>query len=228
MENVLAFLRELSRHNDRKWFEEHRARYREVQETFNRFTERLIDGIVSFDPSVRGLTVGECIYRIYRDTRFSPDKRPYKTHMSTYICPHGKKSGFGGYYFHVEPEGIGGLIGGSMLSVGLYRPETNAARSIREEILDHGEEFSAAIKKARGFRLNRENMLKRVPAGFPTDSPQPDLFRLKDFYLDKPLRESDMGRERLLAETLREFRSARDFLERVNRAVAYAHEEMQP
>ena len=227
MKNVLTFLRELNENNNREWFTENKSRYLEAQEEFNRFTERLIDGLASFDPSIRGLTVKECTYRIYRDTRFSPDKRPYKTHMGAYICMHGKKSGFGGYYFHVEPEGLGGLIGGSLLSSGAYLPGPEVVRSIREEILDDGPGFVAALKKARGFRLNQESVLKRTPVGFPADSPYADYFRLKDFYLEKPLREEDILREDLLDLVLKGFRSTKDFLDRINRAIAYAYEEMQ-
>lgn len=67
------------------------------------FTAKAIDGIAAFDPSVRGLTVKDCTWRIYRDTRFSPDKTPYKTHMGAFVAPRGKKGGYSGYYFHVEP-----------------------------------------------------------------------------------------------------------------------------
>ncbi len=226
MKNILAFLKDLNTHNNKEWFTQNKSRYLQVQEEFNGFTEQLIDGIAAFDSSVRGLTVKDCTYRIYRDVRFSQDKRPYKTHMGAYICPHGKKSGFGGYYFHIEPEGIGGLAGGSLLSVGAYLPETVVVRSIREEILDNGAGFLAAVKKARNFHLGQENTLKKVPAGFPADSPYADLFRLKDFYLDQSLNDRDVCRKDLLSYVLHEFQSTQDFLARINRAIAYAHEEM--
>ena len=76
MKTVIEFLKELQRNNNRIWFEANRTRYREAAERFAAFVERLIIGIAGFDPSIRNLTVTDCTYRIYRDTRFSPDKSP--------------------------------------------------------------------------------------------------------------------------------------------------------
>ena len=105
MKEVIAYLKDLSRHNDREWFHANKQRYVEAQARFNTIVDKVIMGIAQFDTSVANLTAKDCTYRIYRDVRFSNDKRPYKTHMGAYICPGGKKSGFSGYYFHV---GIGG------------------------------------------------------------------------------------------------------------------------
>ena len=69
---------------------------------FDSFTEQLILGIQSFDSNINNLSVKDCTYRIYRDARFSKDKTPYKTHMGAFISPNGKKSGYSGYYFHIE------------------------------------------------------------------------------------------------------------------------------
>lgn len=103
MKEVIEFFRELHDHNTREWFDANRARWKRVQTQFHAFAEGLIDGIASFDPSVQGLRAKDCTYRIARDTRFSPDKSPYKTYIGAYVAPHGKKSGYAGYYFHIEP-----------------------------------------------------------------------------------------------------------------------------
>lgn len=134
MKEVIAFLRELHDNNNREWFDAHRAEWKRVKTRFAGFTEQLIDGISSFDPSVRGLRVQDCTYRIARDTRFSPDKRPYKEHIGAYIAPGGKKSGYAGYYFHVEPDTGEGSTYGHMLAVGLYCPEPVVLHSVRDEI----------------------------------------------------------------------------------------------
>lgn len=81
MENIISFLSELKDNNNREWFEQNKRRYKEVQEQFNNFTQQLIDGIVLFDRSIENITVKDCIYRIYRDVRFSHNKEPYKTHI---------------------------------------------------------------------------------------------------------------------------------------------------
>lgn len=101
MKTVLQFLRDLAQHNDRAWFNEHKERYLAVQQRWNEFCESLIGEIGAFDPDIARLTLRDCTYRIYRDTRFSPDKSPYKTHFGVFLAPGGKKSMHAGYYFHV-------------------------------------------------------------------------------------------------------------------------------
>ena len=179
MEEVLDFLRRLSDNNDREWFDAHRAEWTHVKGLWADFTAELIEGVASFDPSVRGLRPQDCTYRIARDTRFSADKRPYKSWLGTFIAPHGKKSGYAGYYFHVEPVGDG-LLGNHLLAAGAVCIEPAVLRSIREEVLDHGDELTESIRRARGFRLDTTNRLKRVPTGFPAESEHADLLKQKD------------------------------------------------
>ncbi|MBQ4279008.1 MAG: DUF2461 domain-containing protein [Rikenellaceae bacterium] len=225
MKNVLEFLAAVRLHNNREWFEQNKAWYLAVKEEFDAFTEGLIAGIAGFDPSVAGLTSKECTYRIYRDTRFSANKDPYKTHMGAYVCPGGKKSGLSGYYFHVEPRGDG-FFGGSLLSVGMYMPEPKVLRSIREEIEDNGAEFEATIHKAAGFRICEESKLKRVPAGFAADSPMAEYLKLKDIYLEKHVDNAFIESPDLLKKTVAAFRKAKPFNDLINRAARYALEEM--
>ena len=225
MKEVIDFFRRLHDNNDREWFDAHRAEWTRVKGLFGAFTERLIEGVASFDPSVRGVRVQDCTYRIARDTRFSPDKSPYKTYIGAYIAPKGKKSGFAGYYFHIEPC-ADSLVWCNMLSAGLYCPEPTVLRSVREEILDNGAAIAAAIGRARGFRLCRTNSLKRVPTGFPADSEWSDMLKLKDFYLEKPVTEEFLLADDLLERTLAEFRRTQPFVAILNRAVQYAYEEM--
>lgn len=225
MKKVLDFLAELRLNNNRDWFEANKGRYREANETVNAFAEELIAAIGEFDPSVRGLTVRECSYRIYRDTRFSKDKTPYKTHIGVYICPGGKKSGNAGYYFHIEPQGDG-LLGHHLLSSGIYMPEPKVLKSIRDEIFDNGDEVEKAIKKAKGFRLDKSNSLKRTPTGYPADSKYDEYLKLKDFYLEKPVDDEYILGDDLVKRAAADFRLTYDFISLMNRAAEFAHEEM--
>ena len=225
MRETIAFLRELAANNNKQWFDANRARYRVLRTRFEEFTAELIDGIGTFDAEVRGLTPKDCIFRINRDTRFSNDKSPYKTHFSTYICPHGKKSGYAGYYFHVEPEGDG-MIGHSLLASGAVCIPPIVLKSIREEILDNGEQMLASIAAAKGFEVDRTYSLKRTPTGFPTGTPYDDLLKLKDVCLGRPMSEEELCRADLLPRTIEAFRSTRPFIAQVNRAIQYAYEEM--
>lgn len=225
MKEVIDFFRRLHDNNDRAWFDAHRAEWTHVKGRFAAFTEQLIDGIAAFDPSVRGLRVQDCTYRIARDTRFSPDKSPYKTYIGAYIAPKGKKSGFAGYYFHIEPC-CDSLVWSNLLSAGLYCPEPVVLRSVRDEITDNGAEIAAAIKKAKGFDLVEANKLKRVPTGFPADSEYAEMLKLKDFYIAKKITEEFLLADDLLEKTLAEFRRTQPFIAILNRAVQFAHEEM--
>ena len=225
MREVLDFLRLLRCNNDREWFAANKRMYLRAQSVMTDFAAALIDGIGEFDPLVRGLSVRDCTYRIYRDTRFSADKTPYKTWMGVYVAPHGKKSGYAGYYFHAEPSG-GAYLGGSMLSAGLYMPEPVVLRSIREEIVDNGRGILDAVASATGFALSKKNSLKRNPKDFPSVGELDELLRLRDVYIEKPLSEREVLSDGLLARMLDGFRSAYDFISILNRAVQYAHEEM--
>ena len=108
----LQFLRDIAVHNNREWFHEHREEYDAARAAFESMVAELIARITVFDPAVQYLGVGDCTYRFYRDTRFSPDKSPYKRHFGAYINAKGKKAFQGGYYFHLEPENCM-LAGGS-------------------------------------------------------------------------------------------------------------------
>ena len=230
MKRILDFLRELQEHNDREWFETHRTEYLRVKAATEEFAARLIAGIASFDSTVGDLTPKECTYRIYRDIRFSSDKRPYKSHIGIFISPGGKKSGHSGYYLHIEPEhperSDGVPSGGPMLVTGLYMPEPAVLKSVREEILFNGEEFVRNIGQAQDFSLNRENALKRVPVGFPTDSPYAEYLRLKDFCLERPVSEAFLLSPALLARVTASFAPTAPFNRQLNRAVDFALDEM--
>ena len=169
MKEVIGFLEQLEQHNDREWFNQHKDQYRAAQARFDDFAGQLIAGIATFDDSIRNLTAKDCTYRIYRDTRFSSDKRPYKTHIGAFICPGGKKSGYAGYYFQVGPQEAG-YDAGTMLASGHYLMEPQALRTLREDICNGDGDFEQTLHQAPDFQLDEEGKLKRVPNGFPKDA----------------------------------------------------------
>lgn len=225
MKETIAFLEELREHNCKQWFDDNRTRYKRLRGRFEEFVAELIDGISAFDSEVRGLSVKDCVYRINRDIRFSADKSPYKTYFSAFIVPHGKKSGYAGYYIHVEPKGDG-FLGKSALASGMVCIPPVVLRSIREEILDNGEQMIESIRNAAGFSIDESNKLKRTPTGFPTGTPYDELLKLKDVCLMRTLDDELLYSSRLLPETVEMFRTTQPFLAQLNRAVKYAYEEM--
>ncbi len=226
MEEILAFLEELRRNNRKEWMDANRPRYKALRTRFEAFVAELIEGCASFDPTVGGLAVKDCTYRMNRDIRFSPDKSPYKTHFSAFVAPRGKKSGFAGYYFHVEPEGEGTLIGRSVLAAGEVCFPPAVLRSIREEIVDHGDAMLRAIDSAEDFALDTANKLRRVPTGFASGTPYDELLKLKDLCLMRTLSREELLAPDLLERSVERFRTTRPFVEQLNRAIRYAYEEM--
>ena len=220
MREVIDFLRELRQHNDREWFNANKAVYRHVESIFSDFAVGLIDGIASIDNSLCGLGLKDCTYRIYRDTRFSNDKSPYKTYMGIYVAPHGKKAGYAGYYFHVEPDVD------SFLYAGLHMPSPTVLRSVREEIIDNGDGLMRAIGQSNGFTIYREPEFTTQIKDFPTGHKYDDLLRLQDFGVAKTMTERDLLSPNLLQHSLDDFRSIRPLVDILNRAVQYAYDEM--
>lgn len=224
---ALDFLRELAANNHRLWMDQNRDRYKLHRGRFERWVEHLVDRISEFDPTVSGLTARECTYRMNRDIRFSADKSPYKTHFSAFMAPRGKNSGLAGYYIHLEPviEGSS-MIGHSILAAGQVCIPPVILRSIREEIVDNGDLMLRNIVAAEGFRMDDSYSLKRVPQGFESGTPYDDLLKLKDHCLVLDLTEDEVLAPDFEERVLARYRSAKPYLEQLNRAIEYGYEEM--
>lgn len=225
MKKVIEFLKLLEANNNREWFNANKPLYKEAKAEFEEFVEKLIEGLSEFDESVRGLHAKDCVYRIFRDTRFSADKSPYKTHFGGFIVPHGKCSGNAGYYLHIEPT-ENGMLGCSMLATGLIMPESVILKSIREEILDYGDEIIGIVERSDGFTFSLGNSLKRTPQGFPKDTKVDFLLRLRDHFIEKRITNSDILSKDFLKNCVEAFRSTKPYLDHLNRAINFAREEM--
>jgi len=221
MKQVLDFLSQIRDNNTREWFEAHRSEYEEATAVFTTFVEALIQGIGRFDQTVIGLKPKDCMFRFYRDIRFSPNKMPFKTHFGAYICQQGRKSPYAGYYFHIEPKGSG-YLDGHLLASGLYGPLPNVLKSVREEIMLNGASFEAAYKESTGFMLEDSQALKKVPRGFPTDSPWAEYLKLKNPCLMKSFDDAFLLSDDLLDQTLEAFSRTVHFNNWLNKAVEYA------
>ena len=219
----MTFLNGVLHNNNRPWFQENKDLYLKAQNRINNMTVELIDGISKFDSSIRNLSVSDCTYRIYRDIRFSPDKRPYKTHMGIYVCTQGKKSGLAGYYLHFEGDGAE-YLGLNGLYAGLYNPDKDVLKSIREDICYDGASFETAIKTAKNFTLDTSCCLSKTPKDFPKDSPYDYLLRLKQYNLIQALPEGMLYSDNLIEWALEEFKTAYDFNALLNRAALFARE----
>ncbi len=183
MENYVPrlydFLRRLRDNNNRPWFQAHKSEYQELREAWLEDVDRMIAAMAVWEPDVMGQSAKDCAYRIYRDTRFSPDKTPYKIYFSAAVSPYGKSAMRAGYYLE-----IGLRPGGSGLYGGLYCPDTKILKKIRNAIVDNIEEFEEIVNEPRMQRVFPGwigEKLKTIPKGWPKDHPQAPLLRLKDY-----------------------------------------------
>lgn len=177
MKQIYTFLSELKENNNREWFDANREKYNSARLTFIAFTEILINEIRQFDPNVPLLDPKDCIFRIFRDTRFSNDKTPYKTNFGTFVNPGGKKSSWAGYYLHIEP-------GNSFFAGGSYMPEPDKLSAIRDAIFQHTDEYRSIINHpdfTQRFDPDFGDRLKTAPKGFPKDWEHIELIKPKSY-----------------------------------------------
>jgi uncharacterized protein (TIGR02453 family) len=188
MRTVLQFLTELNENNNREWFQANRERYQESRDKILFLTSLFLSEIRKFDNDIPVMDPAECLFRIYRDIRFSPDKRPYKTHFGSYISRGGFKSQRAGYYLHIQP-------GESFLSGGIYMPQPDVLKALRYGIFSQSEEL-AAITEASGFKRFFSKLegdkLKKPPKGFPADFPYVEFLKHKSFYVWTPFSDADL------------------------------------
>lgn len=212
--DTLPFLTELSANNNRPWFNANKPRWEAIKAQFEAFTAELIDHMVPLDPSLEGLTAKGCIYRIYRDTRFSPDKTPYKTHISCFLPSGGHKNmGVPGYFFQLGADEAYGLKGLCNLGGGIFMPDADTLHAIRQEIFYCTDEFLAILdrpdyKRYFGRTFFTSKVLSRVPAGFPRDWEHADLLRYKDYCTSHTLAPRCLDSERLSDEVLRVWKAS--------------------
>lgn len=222
METILSFLRDLEANNNKLWFDAHKSEYQEARAHFNAIVERLIEGIAAFDPSVRGVGIKESTYRIHKDMRFSRDGLPYKTHFGAFICRGGKKSGYSGYYFHIGTGNGEDYPCKSFLAVGNYYMEPKVLKILREDIELGGGDFDRIIRNQHpSLSLDQDQKLKRAPLGFDAEGPYIEYIKLKNFCLSGVYDDSDLN----VDEILKVFKSAKPFLDYINRAIEYAFSE---
>lgn len=223
---IISFLRQVMANNNRPWFQEHKNEYLEARKEFEENVARAIVRITEFDPTIAHITVKDTTYRFYRDTRFSPDKSPYKNHFGAYIAAHGKKAFHGGYYIHLEPDNC-------LLACGNYCLPNNILNSCRNEIMANIDEWRKRVENEefvkcfghpgkgewggeRGFGLD---MLKTCPSGFPRDYEYIQYLKMKDFCSWKRVPASFFETDHWLDDMAAIFQVAKPMMDFVNAVI---------
>lgn len=222
MNTILSFLKNLEANNNKPWFDAHKSEYQEARAHFNAIVEKLLTGIAAFDPTIRGIGIKECTYRIYKDMRFSKDGLPYKIHFGAFIARGGKKSGYNGYYFHIGTGSGEDYPYRSFLAMGNYYTEPKVLKILREDIELGGGDFDKIIKGLHpSLYLDQGQKLKRAPLGFDADGPYIEYIKLKNFCLNAGYDDTNLD----IDEILNVFKSGKPFLDYINRAIEYSREE---
>ena len=210
--STLQFLRNLEKNNNREWFNENKTLYQEAQQDVISFVEKLMEEMADFDEEIGKLEAKKSVFRIYRDTRFSKDKTPYKTNFGAGLGM-GKGNKISGYYLHIEP-------GKSFLAGGVYKPEPSVLKTIRQEISAFGDEFKAILEQdefRNYFRgLSVEDKLKKVPQGFEKDDKMAEYLKLKHFIVTHPISDEQLLSENAVKEFTKIFKAMKplnDFLQ---------------
>ena len=210
-DRTLRFLRALRRNNNRDWFGAHKDEYEiHVRAPMLAIIEQLAVDFPRVAPDV--VASPRSLYRIYRDTRFSPDKTPYKTHVAAAFSHRLlSKNESAGLYFHLAHDQL--WIGG-----GLYAPQTPQRQRIREHIVGNLSSFRSLVESPAFRRLGgmRGAMLQRVPRGFPQDHEAAEYLKLKQYLAGEELDPKLSTSPRFYGALLRRFTVLAPFIQFLN------------
>ena len=211
-DGILRFLKDIARNNNREWFEKNKSRYLEAKAGFDDFLEELHTELLKFDEGLNGLNPRKLAFRIYRDVRFSKDKRPYKVNMGAGFSPGGKMVQEPGYYVHIEP-------GKSFLAAGLYMPDSTHLARVRQEI-DYNPQAFLKVLKATKFRkyfngLDDFDKVKTAPKGYAKDHPNIELLKHRSYIVSHYFSDAQVKNRKFVktvAEVCRSVKPLNDFL----------------
>ncbi|MDR0843910.1 MAG: DUF2461 domain-containing protein [Tannerella sp.] len=214
---VFKFLEELKVNNNREWFQKNKKRYDVLHKQFVEAVQQLIERIAVFDPEIAGLDAKSCVYRIYRDLRFSQDKTPYKTHFGAYMTGYGgRTSPYAGYYVHLEP-------GNALLSGGVWCPPPPLLKKLRQDIYDNMDEFLEIIENEKfkaTYPVLDGELLKRMPAGLPQDCPYDYILKHKDFVVSAMKPDAFFSEKDWMDKTIEDFKTLLPFNHFLNYTVS--------
>ncbi len=216
MKNVLPFLQDLTNNNSRDWFNDNKERYLVAKGEFEDFVADLIPKLAEIDKDISGLEPKNCIFRIYRDVRFSHDKSPYKVNMGAAMTKGGRKSPYATYYVHVEP-------GNAFAGGGIWMPAGPVLKAMRQEIFYNTDEFKQVINapsfKKYFTQLDGEK-LKRPPRDFPAEYPEIELLKYKSYIAGHSMNDTIVSSDQFMEKLLDIYRSLYPFNSFINHALS--------
>ena len=215
--STLQFLKDLKKNNNKAWFDKNKPRYEEAKKNIESLVGAFLAKFSNADKRYAKLSAKECVFRIYRDIRFSPDKTPYKTHFGAGISPGGKKMNEPGYYLHIEP-------GKAFLAGGMWMPPTDLLNMIRQEIVYNGKKFKKIISD-RTFKkyyggLDDEYKLARPPKGYDKSHPDIELLKYNSYIVWHQYGDKDACSKNFAGELNKGAKIMKPFIDFLNEAVS--------
>ena len=218
-DSLIKFLRQLEKNNDREWFAKNKSRYEEeVLFPALAFVEAFGPALKKISPHFRAVPkrVGGSVMRVYRDTRFSKDKTPYKTNIGIqFRHAAGKDVHAPGFYLNIEPGAI-------FLAAGIWAPDNPTLHKVRTLIDEYPDEWKKIARnltnKKAGFQFH-EGSLKKAPKGFPNDHPLLEDLKRKHFVVVKQVSKKDIQGKAAAANTAALFKKAAPLVQFVCEAV---------
>lgn len=221
MDTIVGFLKELEINNNKQWFLENQDKYIDAKLVFEQFVSRLVDEIVNFDSEIIPEKPSRYIFRIYRDTRFSKDKAPYKNNFGAFISPAGRSGGMAGYYIHLES-------GKSMAAGGVYMPQPEILKAIRTEVLFKHEHFTKLISEPQFIQFFGgldDLTLSRPPKGFPPDHPAIHLAKYKSYVYTRQFDDLTVVSDHFFDEVVTSFKAMKQLNHFLNNAIRLIDEK---
>ncbi len=203
----IEFLKQVKKNNNRDWFNSNKERYQKEHENIVAFADALLMEMNKHDV-IENPTGKKSLHRIYRDTRFSKEKTPYKTNWSGGFT-RATKSRRGGYYFHIEP-------GNTFVAGGFWGPDPKDLKRIREEFAYDATPFRKILKSksfVKTFGTLRGEQIKTTPKGFDAKNPAIDLLRYKQFIVLKKFSDKEMLSENFVKQMSDAFKAMRPFVD---------------
>lgn len=213
---ILGFLKKLKRNNKKTWFDAHRDDYAMAKMSFENFVGDLIGDMTVVDPSLASLQPKDCIFRIFRDTRFSKDKTPYKTNFGAFLASGGRKSSGAGYYIHIEP-------GASMLGGGLYMPPSDILLKMRNYVAEEADGLKKIIKAPvfkKYFNALQPEKLKTMPKGFPASHPHAEWLKYTSYVVLHKISDKELSNPRFEEHVIKGFKAMKPLCDFINDAVS--------
>jgi uncharacterized protein (TIGR02453 family) len=212
---TIKFLEQLSKNNNKPWFDAHRDNYEAAKGDFEASVGDILTGLAGLDPAFKDLKAKDCVMRIFRDVRFSKDKTPYKTNFGAGFSKGGRKFMGAGYYLHVQP-GNQCFAGG-----GIWMPDPAMLKAVRQEIDYNFKEFKSIIddKKFKKYFSSIEGEhLKKLPQGYAEDNAAIEFLKMKSFTVSHNIPDSDITGKGFEKKVVEVYATMKPFVDFLNRA----------